>query len=78
MGFGPKMGRHFCGMPGLTLLFFPEEALEFDPLNREKPWMVIGTKCDMLHRDPLSPGCISLHMKLFVVVHMAVENINLG
>lgn len=30
-----------------------QEALEFDPLNREKPWMVIGTKCDMLHRDPL-------------------------
>lgn len=30
-----------------------QEAIEYDPLNREKPWMVIGTKCDMLHRDPL-------------------------
>ena len=30
-----------------------KEAIEYDPLNREKPWMVIGTKCDMLHRDPL-------------------------
>ena len=40
-------------------IFSPEEALEFDPLNREKPWMVIGTKCDMLHRDPLPPGCIT-------------------
>lgn len=40
----------------------PQEALEFDPLNREKPWMVIGTKCDMLHRDPLSLGgwCLPL------------------
>ncbi|CAE7458342.1 obg [Symbiodinium pilosum] len=30
-----------------------EEAIRFDPLNKEKPWMVIGTKCDLLHRDPL-------------------------
>ncbi|CAK9084242.1 unnamed protein product [Durusdinium trenchii] len=30
-----------------------QEAIQFDPLNAEKPWMVIGTKCDMLHRDPL-------------------------
>ncbi|CAJ1332589.1 unnamed protein product [Effrenium voratum] len=30
-----------------------QEAMLFDPLNKEKPWMVIGTKCDMLHRDPL-------------------------
>eukprot|EP00439_Symbiodinium_sp_Y106_P073678 s678_g13.t4 len=30
-----------------------EEAIRFEPLNAEKPWMVIGTKCDLLHRDPL-------------------------
>merc|ERR1712190_396054 len=30
-----------------------EEACQFDPLNREKPWMVVGTKCDALHQDAL-------------------------
>eukprot|EP00933_Yihiella_yeosuensis_P062558 TRINITY_DN65542_c0_g1_i1.p1 TRINITY_DN65542_c0_g1~~TRINITY_DN65542_c0_g1_i1.p1 ORF type:complete len:315 (+),score=40.75 TRINITY_DN65542_c0_g1_i1:74-946(+) len=30
-----------------------KEACLFDPLNSEKPWMVVGTKCDMLHRDAL-------------------------
>lgn len=29
------------------------EACLFDPLNAEKPWMVVGTKCDMLHKDAL-------------------------
>merc|ERR1712232_99533 len=30
-----------------------EEACAFDPLNRQKPWLVVGTKCDALHRDAL-------------------------
>ncbi len=29
------------------------EACEFDPRNKDKPWVVVGTKCDMLHRDAL-------------------------
>jgi len=40
-----------------------EEAGRFDPLNREKPWMVIGTKCDSLHRDALF-HLDSLHFRL--------------
>mmetsp|Transcript_25959 Transcript_25959/g.72461 ORF Transcript_25959/g.72461 Transcript_25959/m.72461 type:complete len:542 (+) Transcript_25959:69-1694(+) len=40
-----------------------EEACLFDPLNREKPWMVVGTKCDMLHRDALF-HLDSLHVRL--------------
>lgn len=40
-----------------------EEACLFDPLNREKPWMVVGTKCDALHRDALF-HLDSLHFRL--------------
>ncbi|CAE8701913.1 unnamed protein product, partial [Polarella glacialis] len=39
------------------------EACLYDPLNNEKPWMVIGTKCDMLHRDALF-HLDSLHFRL--------------
>ena len=84
--FIPKIPYGMGENQDLGLRFVPEEALEFDPLNREKPWMVIGTKCDMLHRDPLPPGCITwgTHCwnlpwswyKLVVFVNMAVENIN--
>lgn len=40
-----------------------EEACRYDPLNREKPWMVVGTKCDALHRDALF-HLDSLHFRL--------------
>merc|ERR1712178_227276 len=40
-----------------------EEACRFDPLNSEKPWMVVGTKCDSLHRDSLF-HLDSLHFRL--------------
>jgi len=40
-----------------------EEACLFDPMNRDKPWMVVGTKCDMLHRDTLF-HLDSLHYRL--------------
>lgn len=40
-----------------------EEAIKFDPLNAQKPWMVIGTKCDALHRDALY-HLDSLHFRL--------------
>lgn len=39
------------------------EAIMFDPLNAQKPWMVVGTKCDMLHRDALF-HLDSLHFRL--------------
>merc|ERR1719436_1793017 len=39
------------------------EAGLFDPLNWEKPWMVVGTKCDALHRDALF-HLDSLHFRL--------------
>lgn len=39
------------------------EAILFDPLNAQKPWMVVGTKCDMLHRDALF-HLDSLHFRL--------------
>lgn len=47
-----------------------EEACLFDPLNREKPWMVVGTKCDALHKDPLF-HLDSLHFRLRA--HYGVE-----
>jgi len=40
-----------------------EEAIKFDPLNAQKPWMVVGTKCDALHRDALY-HLDSLHFRL--------------
>jgi len=40
-----------------------EEAIRFDPLNGQKPWLVIGTKCDALHRDALY-HLDSLHFRL--------------
>lgn len=40
-----------------------EEACLYDPLNRDKPWMVVGTKCDALHRDALF-HLDSLHARL--------------
>ena len=48
--------RTLLKLQSLDLRDVAKEAIEYDPLNREKPWMVIGTKCDMLHRDPLLPA----------------------
>ncbi len=30
-----------------------KEAIDFDPLNAEKPFIIVGTKGDMLHKDSL-------------------------
>ncbi|CAD7952968.1 unnamed protein product [Amoebophrya sp. A25] len=30
-----------------------KEAIEFDPLNADKPFLIVGTKCDRLHDDAL-------------------------
>jgi len=39
------------------------EAIAYDPLNEQKPWMVVGTKCDALHRDAMF-HLDSLHFRL--------------
>lgn len=40
-----------------------QEATRFDPLNIDKPWMVIGSKCDALHKDAMF-HLDSLHFRI--------------